>query len=64
MRKKRRRVAKLAMSAAVLGAGVLPGTSCAMRFRDAAWNGVGVFTTNTVVNALSAIVPINSLLGI
>ena len=64
MNRKRKRLAKLVMSAAVLGAGVLPGTSCAMRFRDAAWSGVGVFTTNTVVNALSAIVPINTLLGI
>ena len=62
MSKARRRFVKLAISASILGAGILP-SSCQVRFRDAAINGALNYTTNTVSTALATLVPIGTLFG-
>lgn len=56
-----KRFAKLAISLAILSTGVLP-ISCATRLRDAAWQGVADFTTNTVSDTLGTVVPIDQFL--
>ena len=58
----RKRHVKLALSASILGLGVLS-SSCQMRFRDAVLNGALNFTTNSVSTALDTLVPVNVLLG-
>ena len=58
----RKRFAKLAMTAAALAAGILPG-SCALQLRDAAVDGLSSFTSNTVAEVLNSAVDVDNLLG-
>ena len=56
-----KRFSKLVVAAAILSTGVLP-ISCATRLRDAAWEGIANYTTNTVTTTLGSVVPLDQFL--
>ena len=62
MSKARKRFTKLATTAAVLAAGILPG-SCSLQLRDAAVDGLSAFTSATINDVLSSAIDVNNLLG-